>query len=142
MHRDPFCSDAIVAQFYGTKEAALYHPSRTQEVMEKAADDSFGGFIDVRENDLTKLSIEPDYHGELNPGQMIYIPHGWIHDVICLTDSVSVTWNFIHKQGAKEFIDYLKADPSEDSEFEVLQYFFERGGLGELTHDEMLALVA
>lgn len=91
MHRDPFCSDAIVAQFYGTKEAVLYHPDRTEELTAQAADDSFGGFIDVRQDDPTMISVEPDYFGQVEPGQMIYIPHGWLHDVICLSDSISVT---------------------------------------------------
>ena len=79
---------------------------------------------------------------EVEPGQMIYIPHGWLHDVICLSDSISVTWNFVHRKGASEFVEYLKANPSEDSEFEVLQYFYKRAGMGELTADEILAKVA
>lgn len=139
MHRDPFCSDAIVAQFYGTKEAALYHPDRTVELTQSSDGNSFGGFTDVRADNVTQLSIEPDYFGKVEPGQMIYIPHGWLHDVLCLSDSVSVTWNFIHKRGAKEFVEYLKSNPSEDSEFEVLQYFYERGGMGKLTPEQMLA---
>ncbi len=138
MHRDPFFSDAIVAQFYGTKEAALYHPDRTAELTQKKDDNSFGGFTDVRADNVTELSVEPDYFGQLEPGQMIYIPHGWLHDVICMSDSISLTWNFIHKRGAAEFIEYLKGDPSKDSEFEVLQYFHKRGGLGKLSAEEML----
>jgi hypothetical protein len=142
MHRDPFFSDAIVAQFYGTKEAALYHPDRTEELTQMADDNSFGGFKDVRADDVTKLSVEPDYFGKLEPGQMIYIPHGWLHDVICTSDSISVTWNFIHKLGAAQYEEYLKNDPSKDSEFEVLQYFHKRGGLGKLSAEEMLDRLA
>ncbi|MEP1206173.1 MAG: cupin-like domain-containing protein [Rhizobiaceae bacterium] len=143
MHRDPFCSDAIVAQFYGTKQAVLYHPDRTQELMEASDGSSFGGFIDVREEgNLDVITAEPDYQGLISPGQMIYIPHGWLHDVLVVDDSVSVTWNFVHKQGAQEFLQYLKDDPSDDSEFEVLQHFIKRGGLGELNHQQLLAMVA
>ena len=143
MHRDPFCSDAIVAQFYGTKQAVLYHPDRTEELMEASDGSSFGGFIDVRDpNDLDTVTVEPDFQGVISPGQMIYIPHGWLHDVLVVADSVSVTWNFVHQQGSKEFLDYLKNDPTEDSEFEVLQYFVKRGGLGELDHNQLLSAVA
>lgn len=142
MHRDPFCSDAIVAQFYGTKEAILYHPDRTQELTEQSDGSSFGGFIDVRGDDLKTLSHEPDYSGSIEPGQMIYIPHGWLHDVLVVDDSVSVTWNFVHKDGAREFKDYLRGDPSDDSEFEVLQYFHSRAGLGNMSPEQMLARVS
>jgi len=91
MHRDPFCTDAVVCQFSGVKEAALYHPSRHSELLKNSDASSFGGFIDVRESDLDSLSIEPDYHGEVHPGDMIYIPHGWMHGVIVVEDSVSIT---------------------------------------------------
>ena len=142
MHRDPFFSDAIVAQFYGTKEAALYHPDRTAELSQSTEANSVGGFIDVRADDVSNLSIKPDYFGKLEPGQLIYIPHGWLHDVISTTDSVSVTWNFVHEQGADKFADYLKNDPSEDGHFEVVKYFHKRGGLGKLTAEEMLMRIS
>ncbi len=128
MHRDPFCSDAVVCQFYGTKEAALYHPDRAAELGKGRDGSSFGGFVDVRDVSLEKLSIEPDYHGFVRPGEMIYIPHGWLHDVLAIEDSVSVTWNFVHARGAAEFTDYLTSGCAGDSEFEILQYFHRSTG--------------
>jgi Cupin-like domain len=123
LHRDPFCSDAVVCQFYGTKEVALYRPERTAELTKALDGTSFGGFVDVRENKLDSLSVTPDYHGFLNPGEMVYIPHGWLHDVIVTEDSVSITWNFVHSRGAKEFSNYLVNQSGGDPELEVLQYF-------------------
>jgi Cupin-like domain len=128
LHRDPFCSDAVVSQFYGMKEAALYHPSRAAELLQANVKDSFGGFIDVRGADLAKLSVEPDYQGQIAAGDMIFIPHGWLHDVLVVEDSISVTWNFIHSRGAEAFRQYLCEEPEKDSEFEILQYFLSRGG--------------
>ncbi len=139
LHRDPFCSDAIVAQFHGTKEAALYHPSRTNELLAESDASSFGGFVDVREADLNSLSHEPDYSGLVKPGEMIYIPHGWLHDVIVVDDSVSVTWNFVHDDGADAFKEYLKNNPEDDSEFEVLQYFYARAGFDNMSADQILS---
>lgn len=129
LHRDPFCSDAVVSQFYGVKEIVLYHPGRADELLIKERDhSSFGGFIDVRKNGLHTLTAEPDYHGFINTGEIIYIPHGWLHDVLVVDDSISVTWNFIHEKGALEFIDYLMDGPEHDSEFEVLRYFYMLSG--------------
>jgi len=125
MHRDPFCSDAMVSQFYGEKEVCMYHPDRSAELtVSKPGSTSFGGFLDVRSNDLNSVSVEPDYHGFIGPGDIVYVPHGWLHDVIVTEDSISVTWNFIHESGALEFIDYLMDSPEKDSEFEVLKYFY------------------
>lgn len=129
MHRDPFCSDAVVSQFHGVKEVALYHPSRAEELTVRERDGtSFGGFVDVRAGDLGRLSVEPDYHGFIGPGEVVYIPHGWLHDVIVVEDSISVTWNFVHERGSMEFIDYLMGGAEGDSEFEVLNYFYRQSG--------------
>ena len=128
LHTDPFCSDAMVVQFYGSKDVAMYHPSRVKELSINHSDDSFGGYLDVRKERLDTLSVAPDFEGRLNPGELLYVPHGWLHDVIAVEDSVSITWNFIHERGALEYIDYLMDDPKNDSEFEVLNYFYQQAG--------------
>ncbi|SJM92316.1 cupin-like domain-containing protein [Crenothrix polyspora] len=137
LHRDPFCSDAVVCQFYGTKEVALYRPERADELTKASDGTSFGGFVDVREDKLDSLSAIPDYHGFLRPGEMVYIPHGWLHDVIVTEDSVSITWNFVHRQGAKEFSRYLASQSNGDPEFEILQYFHRPVGSTKLTASEI-----
>lgn len=129
LHTDPFCSDAVVAQFYGTKKVAMYHPSRMKELsLVNGADNSFGGYLDVRGENLGELSHEPDFKGILGPGELLYVPHGWLHDVIVVEDSISITWNFIHEMGSLEYIDYLMDEPSVDSEFQILKYFYQLGG--------------
>ncbi|MFT6876598.1 MAG: ribosomal protein L16 Arg81 hydroxylase [Granulosicoccus sp.] len=140
LHRDPFCTDAVVCQFHGVKEAALYHPDRAQELQADSDSSSFGGFTDVRGANLNSLSHEPDFHGEVRPGDMIYIPHGWLHDVLVVEDSVSVTWNFVHERGSKEYKQYLKNSPETDSEFEVLKYFYSLAGIQNATAQDILAL--
>ena len=141
LHRDPFCSDAIVAQFYGTKHAFLYRPKRSTELAKKRDGSSFGGFVDVRAEDLSTVLYEPDYSGLVKPGQMIYIPHGWTHDVLVTEDLVSITWNFVHKRGAREFLVYLQGNPIEDSSFGVLQYFLKRAGMSDMNPEDMLRQV-
>ncbi|CAG7856333.1 hypothetical protein MCAMS1_00774 [biofilm metagenome] len=137
LHRDPFCSDAVVCQFYGVKEVALYRPKRAAELTKATDGTSFGGFKDVREDLLDYLSEVPDYRGFLRPGEMVYIPHGWLHDVIVTEDSVSITWNFVHSQGAKEFSQYLVSQSDGDTELEILQYFHRPLGQAPLTAAEI-----
>ncbi len=137
LHRDPFFSDAVVCQFYGSKQAALYHPSRAPDLLATTDQTSFGGYADVREHNLHALSREPDLQGEINAGDMIYIPHGWLHDVIAVSDSISVTWNFVHHSGAREFMQYLQEKPETDSEFEVLQYFYSNAGFTDVSAPEI-----
>lgn len=138
LHRDPFCSDAIVNQFYGVKEFALYRPERTMELMETQDGNSFGGFIDIRKTADGRPSIQPDYAGTIGPGEMIYIPHGWLHDVVVVEDSVSITWNFVHGAGAKEFLTYLEKDADHDQEFETLNYLLSLAGKNAASGAEAL----
>jgi len=139
LHRDPFCSDAVVCQFHGSKEAALYRPERARELTRTTDSSSFGGFVDVREDRIDRLSVDPDFHGTMRPGDMIYIPNGWLHDVIVTEDSASVTWNFVHNRGAAAFRHYLATDPAADSEFEILQYFHQLAGIADTSAEAILA---
>lgn len=142
LHRDPFFSDAVVCQFAGAKDAVLYHPDRVKELTVETDSSSFGGFLDIRDRATGEPTIEPDYRGVIRPGQMIYVPHGWLHDVLVVEDSLSITWNFIHRAGAAEHRAYLEGDPRSDSEFEILQYFHALSGRdGDLGPQELLDLV-
>ncbi len=84
--------------------------------------------------------MQPDFHGIIEPGDMIYIPHGWLHDVIVLDDSISVTWNFVQRSGSAEFADYLTSGPEDDSEFEILQFFHRHAGLSARGASDIHAL--
>ena len=107
----------------------MYHPSRALELQNKLPDGtSYGGFVDVRAKGIETFSPEPDYYGLVNPGDVVFVPHGWLHDVLVTEDSLSVTWNFIHEEGSLEFIDYLMDGPEGDTEFEVLKYFYNQAG--------------
>lgn len=139
LHRDPFGTDAVVYQLHGVKDVALYHPDRTEELREESDGSSFGGFVDVRGANLGRLNPEPDHRCELSAGDQVYIPHGWLHDVIVEQDSISLTWNFVHARGADGLIRYLEGAPEQDPEFEVLQYFQLLGGHPNATPADILA---
>ncbi len=128
LHRDPFFSDAVVSMFHGVKHAVMYRPERAAELSASQDGNSFGGFVDVRPDPFAPPTVEPDFEGSIGPGDMIYVPHGWLHDVVAMEDSLSVTWNFVHEAGSAEFRDYLANGPEGDSEFEILQYCHQVGG--------------
>lgn len=139
LHRDPFGTDAVVAQFAGVKEAVLYEPGRAAELNLGGDATSFGGFLDVRGDGSGQLAAEPDLAGQVHPGDLIYIPRGWLHDVLVLEDSLSVTWNFVHEAGSRELIRYLQTGAEGDSEWEILQWFRAQAGCPDLTPSELAA---
>ena len=141
LHRDPFGTDAVVAQMAGVKEAVLYEPGRAAELHLGGDATSYGGFVDVRGQGSDHLTVEPDLRGRVGPGDLIYIPRGWLHDVLVLEDSLSVTWNFVHAAGSRELTRYLQSGPEADSEWEILRWFRTSAGLADLPARELAAEV-
>lgn len=128
LHRDPFGTDAVLCQFYGTKQLTVYHPSEDGK-LRRGKD-----FVDPLAPDLsmfpefsTTLAI---YEDELKSGEVLFIPSGWFHDVISLTDSISITWNFVHAANRDRFLQEV-ADPDNDFDRDMLEFFFKRDGASE-----------
>jgi len=120
LHRDPWTSSATLCQFYGSKQFVLYTPDQAAYLMDEE------GFFDPVTPDDTRFpnsaQARPSYEDTLRPGEILYIPGGWLHDVTCLTDSISVTWNFVHEVRREPLSHYL-ADHPLDRELEVLRFF-------------------
>jgi hypothetical protein len=122
LHRDPFNSNAVLCQFYGRKQFFLYDPSQAPYVMHN------GEFVDIEAPDPDKF---PDfsrascaYEDILSPGEVILFPSGWFHDVKCLDDSISITWNFVHASGLENFCSYIGQHPADD-QLEIVRFFLQ-----------------
>ncbi len=138
LHRDPFNSNAVLCQFYGKKDMTLYAPDQAKYVMNGTE------YINIINPDLEKfpdfLQAEPYAKLTLSPGEMILFPAGWFHDVTCATDSVSITWNFVHASGLEKLITFLKENP-EDSQIEIARYFLGDKVSSEAKVDEIIEVL-
>ncbi|WP_306352325.1 cupin-like domain-containing protein [Flavobacterium sp. '19STA2R22 D10 B1'] len=136
LHKDPFNSNALLCQFYGTKKIYLFHPNKENNVMKN------NEFVDLINVDHVKFptfsAIEPDYEDVLQPGEIILFPSGWFHDVTCESDSISVTWNFIHSSGKEGLLNHLRNNPNDD-QLEILRYFLKDQVQDEATANQILA---
>ena len=98
-------------------------------------------FVDVKNPDHAKFpnfkNIEPDYYDTLSPGEIILFPSGWFHDVTCLTDSVSITWNFVHETQLERVCNHISKNP-EDDQLEILQYFLKNEVPENVTSKELV----
>jgi hypothetical protein len=120
LHRDPWTSSAVLCQFYGNKQLAMYSPDQAAYLMNGEE------FADPTEPDPERfpsfLEARPRYQDTLKPGEVLYIPSGWLHDVTSLTDSISVTWNFVHEARVAPLCIYLAEHPA-DGELDVVRFF-------------------
>jgi ribosomal protein L16 Arg81 hydroxylase len=120
LHCDPWVSDALLCQLYGTKKVQLFSPSASaSQKLELIAQDRP---VQSNPQSETGAGILPTFEDTLNPKEILLIPHGWYHSVYSLTDSVSLTWNFVHRTTGKAYLDYLMSPESEKSH-DVLKFF-------------------
>jgi len=120
LHRDPWTTSAMLCQFYGNKKVTMYAPDQARFLM--AGDE----FVDITEPDRAKFpewdAAQVRYLDELHPGEILFIPSGWLHHVESLQDSISVTWNFIHDSGKQRLLQHLRERP-QDTELDVMRFF-------------------
>lgn len=132
LHVDPWGSCAVLCQLYGRKRWYFYAPDQAQYLQ------SAFGVVDVTRPDHRKFPAFADAQltaaCTLNPGEVIYIPHGWYHQVECESDSISLTWNFVHRATAHELVRWLTETRLSETDRGVLQFFYalpERGDVVE-----------
>ncbi len=123
LHRDPFGTDAVLCQFYGEKRLTFYAPSHSDKLMDAQ------GYVDPQAVDPHRFPdfnlIEPTFEDVLRPGEILFIPGSWFHDVTSISDSISVTWNFVHEEHAEPYRREV-ANPHNNFDRDMLAYL---GGL-------------
>ncbi|WUR12330.1 cupin-like domain-containing protein [[Empedobacter] haloabium] len=120
LHRDPWTTSAMLCQFYGSKHVTMYAPDQAPCLMAGEQ------FVDIRDPDPARFprfgEARIQYEDELQPGEILFIPSGWLHHVESLQDSISVTWNFLHASGVERLREHLRRHP-DDSEIDVMRFF-------------------
>lgn len=118
LHVDPWASDACLCQAAGSKRFIMFPPEAGLLLS-----DSEGAVVDLDRPDDRRFprwrEAVPVLDEVLTPGDAIYIPAGWYHTAIAVTDSVSLTWNFIHRVHRERFQELL-AGGTDDP---VVSYF-------------------
>ena len=125
LHKDPYGTDAILCQFYGRKDIKFYSPAEDHRLHRN------GEFVDPARPDLESFpdfgDAQPVHEDVLEAGEILFIPGGWFHDVNSASDSVSITWNFVHAANTSLF-EREVADTRIQHDRDVLAYFMTAAG--------------
>jgi hypothetical protein len=120
LHRDPWTSEALLCQFYGEKRIILYSPDQEVYLVKGK------NFVNIEDPDQEEFPLfpnaKPTFEDVLRPGEILFIPGGWFHDVTSITDSISITWNFVHATKLDRLCDYIMRNPYDD-ELEIVRFF-------------------
>ena len=136
LHRDPLGSEAVLWQIYGEKNVRFFSPEYDSYLRDGSH------FVDPRSPDLDRFpnfsKAIPAYEDTLKPGEIMFIPSGWFHDVTSLTDSISITWNFVSKHRPEAFLNCLE-DGTDGREIGTVNFFLARVIGENSTPSEMAA---
>jgi len=120
LHKDPWQSDAVLCQLHGRKRFVLYEPTQAPFLTQGTE------VVDIDAPDLERFPRFPEARPfadfELSPGEVLLIPQGWYHQADTLSDSISLTWNFVHQATWPDFARYLASDPPR-TELDTITYF-------------------
>ena len=110
----PLHCDSDMTRFYfqllsGKKLWRVMPPSEYWRASPTDADDYYPSKFEV---DLMNVDFDkfPDMNGALvfeailNPGDVIFVPEGWAHQVVNLEDSIATSMNFVDYHGAPAHI--------------------------------------
>jgi hypothetical protein len=121
LHVDPWSSDALLCQIYGRKSFVMYSPSQAPYLTDG------GRTVDIEAPDRELFpnftNASPSVEDVLEPGEIVLVPAGWFHHFSTVSDSISLTWNFVHYCRLKEFVSYLLRHPP-DGELTQLSYAY------------------
>ena len=102
LHRDPFGTEAMLCQFYGEKQLLLFDPRHADKVMSNGKCADSGAIDHLKSRSVN--GVAPTFEDVLRPGEILFIPGGWFHDVVSSSDSISITWNFVHSTRSEPFL--------------------------------------
>ncbi len=137
LHLDPWATSAVLCQVVGVKSVVL-HPPEQHETILRA--------VGANDPTVMRTSVVPGappafQDVPLHPGEILFIPGGWWHHVTTLSDSISITWNFLHSAAAERLARHVREHPS-DPELAVARYLLAGLAPGGAVAEDTAALVS
>ena len=140
LHADPWCSDALLCQIYGQKDFVMYEPTQAP-LLSKG-----GRTVDVEAPDLQAFPdfarAQPALRDTLYPGEILLVPAGWFHHFTSTSDSISLTWNFVHFSRLREFLSHIAAGLPETEIKQLAYAYFESPGRRRLDNSGFMEAVS
>lgn len=99
LHRDFASTHSWLAQLQGSKRAWLFAPEDGPLLYEGEADPERPDF--ARHPDLAKATV---WEGDFGPGEVLFTPSDWWHQVRSLTNSITVSHNFFNEWNLSRYL--------------------------------------
>lgn len=113
IHRDRHRTHAWLAQIVGRKKWTIFSPDQYSLVYNKNAELGAPAFVNIANPDLESFPRFKDaspIEFVLQPGELIFVPSGWLHQVTSLDPTLSVSGNYVNGSNIGVFVKDACAD--------------------------------
>lgn len=103
LHVDGLRTNSVLCQLHGVKRCFVIPPDQGHLVPSREQ-------RNARKGRHLSRQPAPDFGGatamqfDLHPGEILMFPHGWFHEVHTTSTSISLSWNFVLADEARQFI--------------------------------------
>jgi Cupin-like domain len=107
IHRDRHRTHAWLAQIVGRKRWTIFPPDQFSLVYNKDFESGAPPFVNISNPDLENFPGFKDaspIEFVLEPGELVFMPSGWLHQVTSLDPALSVSGNFVNGSNIGVFL--------------------------------------
>lgn len=115
-HIDPWGSDAVLFQLIGKKRILIY----PQDTAPPPDPEGLSSVLNFPSALPEGWQLDPLVDIVLSAGDAVFIPQNHPHSAVALTDSLSITWNFVHQSADLNFRSFR---PSTQNDKRIIRYF-------------------
>jgi hypothetical protein len=119
IHRDRRGTHAWLAQIVGRKKWTMFPPDQLPLVHNRNFEPGASPFVNISDPDpdsFPRFREATPVEFILQPGELLFVPSGWLHQVTSLDPTISVSGNFVNGSNIsvfvadafREFLDTLK----------------------------------
>jgi hypothetical protein len=109
LHKDYWSTHTLISHFEGRKHAMLFAPHEEVHLFNRDKEP-----IDPRKPDLAQYPTFAEatlYECALEPGETLFMPPNWLHDVVSLDPTLSLGMNFFTPHNFGEYFSNLLCYP-------------------------------
>ena len=107
VHRDRHRTHAWLAQIAGRKRWTIFSPDQYSLLYNKNCEPGAPSFVNIVDPDLENFPRFKDaspIEFVLYPGELVFMPSGWLHQVTSLDPTLSISGNFVNGSNIGVFV--------------------------------------
>jgi hypothetical protein len=117
VHRDRHHTHAWLAQIVGRKKWTMFPPDQYELLYKEPSEPGAQAYVNITSPDLQcfpRFNEATPIEFVLHPGELLFVPGGWLHQVTSLDPSISLSGNYVDGSNIGAFLKDALAEKMEN----------------------------